>query len=377
MRYVFKKPWKRIVACIFDLMGSLIFFWLRFLPRPRPFHRILLIRVDQLGDLIFTTPAIRRLRQAFPGAEIDFLGPALARELFAGHEALREVLVFEKNWFYPDFSFWACLRNYLGLIRILRRRRYDLAIDFRGDIRLIVLMFLSGIPERIGYGITGGSFLLTHRLDRNPEWHEVESNLKIAESLGCPSGSSDLEIPLPKDRDRSLENLLGRKADGERPRIVIHPGSGYPSKRWSTRSYEILIEKVLSEGLGDVILVGSKEEKQLLPSSKFARDSHFINLMGKTTLTELCAVLSSCELFVGNDSGPAHLAAALGKKLVVVFSGTNESRHWRPWSRHCALLRYPVFCSPCAEKVCVQPRHYCMEGIPVDDVLFRMKEAIR
>jgi ADP-heptose:LPS heptosyltransferase len=149
------------------------------------------------------------------------------------------------------------------------------------------------------------------------------------------------------------------------PRVVIHAGSGYPSKRWPFENFKALIQKIDREALAQIVLIGTEAEKDAAPDLKVSSE-RLIDLRGKTALQDLPVLLDVCDVFIGNDSGPAHIAAAQGLEIILLVSGTNDIRLWHPWTDRLTLLQHEVPCSPCEVEICPVEGHPCVEEITVD-----------
>ena len=349
---------------VFDGLGSFC------LPRKKsgplqPPRRILIFRLDSLGDAVLTLPAIHYLEKRFPGSAIDFLVSPAVHDFYAFLFPKSAVNLFKQSG----------LGEYVQTAKRLRSAGYDLAIDFRGDLRRILLMRLAGIPERWGRDATGGGFLLTHAISNIADRHEVLQNLELVQGNGVLPEPEFPPVVLPT---RPLNLSAGRLIQGKGERkIVLHIGAGYPSKRWPITHFVALAQKILEANLGVPIFIGNEAEKKLLAPVQNQLGQECLNFIGRTTLEELLLLLNQADLFVGNDSGPAHLAALLGKPRVVIFSGTNDFRKWAPWGGRQRLIRHEVPCSPCEEMKCPLPRHDCMEDIPVEEVFSAIREMLR
>lgn len=354
-RYRFKKKWKRIAMAIFDGIGTVFFSILPRVRAPLPLRpeRILVVRIDSLGDGVLTLPALEAVKKRFPEAQIDFLVSPAVRELYACFFPLATFHLFENNWFETMKKLWSL--------------QYDLGIDFRGDLRVILLMTFARIPHRWGRGGTGGGFLLTHQMSHPYEKHELLEHLELVQGNGL---SLQVEFPKSPFPFKGIKTPEGKK-------IVIHVGAGCPSKRWATVNFIQMAKRIQEKKLGVPIFIGTEEEKSLLRPFREDLGAEFLDLTGKTTLAELLGVLEQADLFVGNDSGPAHLAALLDRKILLVFSGTNDYRKWAPWSSRIRVVNHPVPCSPCEEKTCPLERHFCMEEIPMDQVFQAVEEMLR
>ena len=376
-RYAFKNKSKRFWAALGDAVGHAAFLVPRFL-KPKldlaRIKKILVIRLDHLGDVAMTRPALQALFNHFPHAQIDLLVPAETAPLLQDSREVRKILTMEHSWFSKSSlkEQWREAQNILGH---LKEQHYDLGIDFRGDLRNILLMAFAGIPERFGYGRTGGGFLLTYLGKYSRKEHQVELNRKLLRPLGIDEEPANEPFLYSQSRKLQFWESTGRLLpEGARPRIVIHPGAGYPSKRWPASKFKTLIERILAENLGPIILIGTETEKNLL--SLDVRDPRLIDLRGKTRLEELPILLDACHVFIGNDSGPSHIAAAQGLPLILLFSGTNDALVWHPWAKSIALIRHEVPCSPCEARECPLIHHDCMEKISVEEVLAQLRVAL-
>lgn len=378
-QYSFKHPAKRFLAALFDWVGRILFFIPGLFKAPLDpsrIQKILVIRLDSLGDAAMTLPALKALRERFPKAKIDLLLTPETAPLFVGGPEADEVFTLECGWFSKQNvkDSWPALKRVFTRIK---NTRYDLGIDFRGDLRNALLLFIVGIPQRLGYGITGGGFLLTHCGHFSRKIHQVLLNLRLLTPLGVEeTAAAAAPFTYPEARKTSFQNSAGRfLPEGPEPRIVIHPGAGYPSKRWSPAKFKALIKKILEANLGSVVLIGTETEKEILnldfSSPKLA------DLRGQTKLEDLPVLFDACQLFIGNDSGPSHVAAAQGLPLLILFSGTNDVAVWHPWAKSLELISHPVPCSPCEARECPLKHHDCMEKISVDQVFEKIQRSLR
>ena len=160
-----------------------------------------------------------------------------------------------------------------------------------------------------------------------------------------------------------MAQLRGQSRPGG-PRIVLHIGAGTTAKRWPVEHWRELIGRLVFQQQAQVVLVGGKEDRQISQDIlNQTRPAGAVDWTGTLNVSELAAVIDSADLFVGADSGPAHLAAAVGRPVVVLFSGTNDSRQWRPCHEQVTVIRHPVECSPCHAQRCPLPNHPCMRGL--------------
>jgi heptosyltransferase-2 len=388
--------------------------WRMVRPAPllRETRRILIAQLDHLGDAVLSSPLFPRLRAAYPGARIDVLASPSNRAVFEADPHVDGVIVAERNWFGRHPGGWALGSAVWTLGRTLREGRYDLGIDVRGDILSVLVLALAGIPRRIGWGMGGGSFLLTDVAPWRPGRHELLSRLALLEQLGISGEeparvqayatevdrarlAQDLQWAWPERAGLSVPVTVAareddsqrrprvrhrdwRHEDGDRlhagrfadavPLLAVHLGAGTSAKRWRVAHWHRLIAWFLKDGWR-VVVVGGHEDMEL--SVGLSAHPNLRDFTGRLTLGETVALLERADLFLGADSGPAHLAACAGVSSVVLFSGTNLIRQWRPWSRRSLVLRHRVACRPCHHKTCPLAGHDCMTGLRPETV-YRM-----
>ena len=362
------------MAALFDGVGTIFVRpWVK-KPVPGFPKKILVVRADSLGDGVLTLPALRALQERFPQARVDFVVSRAVYDLYHLFFPDSRIHLLEPGWFSQGNSPGPSFSEFVRLTRELREEHYDLGIDFRGDLRTVLLMLSAGIPDRWGRGGTGGGFLLTRQIPSSGDGSEALRNLELVQGSREAFALNLQEmkaIPLSPDVKRVWGSL------GSGKKIIIHVGAGYPSKRWSTNRFVELARRIRGEGLGTPVFIGSDEEKRLLEPYRREWSEAAGDLVGKTSLAELIQILKESDLLVGNDSGPAHLAALGGCKLVTVFSGTNDFRQWAPLSSRLRLITHPVPCSPCEEKVCPLKRQDCLEDISLEEGYRAVEDALQ
>jgi ADP-heptose:LPS heptosyltransferase len=400
-------------------------------PQSAP-RRILILQLDHMGDAILTSPLVTNLRVAYPTARIDVLASPSNRDVFAANPDIDGVRVASRNWFERRPGRWALGSAVWKLGRSLRGAGYDLGIDVRGDILSVLVLTLAGIPRRLGWTMGGGGFLLTDVADWVPGRHEVGSRSALLTRLGIDPerplrvvvhvGDDDRVLvaqklqeswparetrslvgsrnatamsravqfsppewntrnPSPpvgegreRNRNNSAPNVLsfdepdwlhaGRFGE-EAPLLAVHIGAGTSAKRWPLQHWRELVGRFLIDGWR-VILIGGQDDVRA--GAELGRHERLRDWTGQLSVTESAALLERADFFIGSDSGPAHIAASAGIPSVVLFSGTNRPRQWRPWSRRTLILRNKVACRPCHQKVCPLADHPCMAGITPDRV---------
>jgi len=329
-------------------------------------RRILVIRLDHIGDVVMAQPAIRALHKKFPHAAIDLLVTGDIAPLFENTKEIQHVISATHGWFNRKASFAQKWVEFWRLVGILKATPYDLGIDLRGDVRNILLMFLAGVKHTIGYGFASGGFLLNEEIPYDATRHQVRLNLNLLSPFQVAQDHRLLPFAYaPESAQHLWERIGGMPPTTLLPRIAVHMGSGYPSKRWPFENVRALIQKIDREAIAQVILIGTEAEKDASPDLKISSE-RLIDLRGKTSLQDLPVLLDVCDVLIGNDSGPAHIAAAQGLEILLLASGTNDIRYWHPWTERLTLLQHEVPCSPCGAEICPVEGHPCVEGITVD-----------
>jgi lipopolysaccharide heptosyltransferase II len=327
-----------------------------------PPSSILLIRPDHLGDLLFTTPALRALREAFPQARITGLVGPWAEAVVVSNPCLDEVMLCP----FPGFARQpkrSIIEPYIVLgryARLLREKEFDLAVVLRFDHWWgALLAYLARIPRRVGYDITEVKPFLTDAVPYVPGRHEVEQNLALVEAVsgqpplrrldGQPWQEFPLEFPLrAQDQEFAIRYLAEQGVGDDDPLVCIHPGAGAPVKLWRKEGWARVADALVERYGAKMILTGSASEEPLVQAIAEQMASQPFVAAGQTTLGGLAALMARCRLVLGVDSGPLHLAVAVGTPTVHLY-GPVDSRTFGPWgdpARH-IVLTSDMDCIPC------------------------------
>ena len=341
---------------------------------------ILLVRLRLIGDVVFTTPAIRAIRRHHPDARIAYIVEEEAADVVRLNPHLNEVIV-------------ACsphapgrLRADLTLIRRLRRDRYDLAIDFHGGPRSSLLTWASGAPSRIGYEIAGRSWMYTTRVPRpralRPR-HSVESQWDVLLPLGIAPPDPDrdpTEMPEDPAAAAAVETRLAQAGIGKgHTLIVVHVSAGNLFRRWPAASFAELIGGMAArDAARRVLVISGPSDAGAAASIADAARAHLPPAMqsavvqcGGFGVAELRALMGRAALFVGGDSGPLHIAATTGVPIVGLYGPTLpvRSRPWRPaLFVSSAADAGELPCRPCNMRRCEPGDFRCLTRIPVESV---------
>lgn len=343
-------------------------------------RRILIIKPSSLGDIVHTLPVLALLRETWPQAHIAWLVGSAFAPLLDGHPLLDEVIVFDRRRFGRLLQSRRILADFGRFVWQLRRRRFDLVIDLQGLVRSGFLAWASGAPRRVGFARARelAPLFYSQRVACPPDaTHAVDKNLHLAKAL-CPrlgvGGVASFPLGLRHEELAAARRLLADSAG--RPLdtfIVLLPGARWESKRWPADRFAALIDRVHAEGLPPVVLAGGPDDRTLAEQIASACAAPATNLVGRTTLRELSALLALSALVICQDSGPMHIAAALNKPLVALFGPTNPSRTG-PHSPAARVVALPLDCAPCYRRQCPLGHHACLKRLEVDAVLAALRE---
>jgi len=326
-------------------------------PRSRPLcstPAILIVLMGSLGDVARALPVASLLAQHRPGARISWLVDWRWRELLADHPAIDRLITFPRERTPLAFA---------RLIGELRAERLDITLDLQRHFKSGLCSRVSGAPRRIGFhpadAREGNHYFNTEHISRcPPHLSKLRHYLVFAEHLGLPV-SEPLDLGLARFADPRLvpEPVSGREF------VAVVMGSSWRSKDWTPDGYRGLLSLIERETPLDVVLVGDGSQRDLAERiSPAGVDSRVVNLAGRTTLSQLCATLAAARAAVGPDSGPGHLAAALGTPAVTLIGPTRVERV-APYGCEHLAVRSPVDCEPCLRRTCRRRAGRCMDAI--------------
>jgi heptosyltransferase-1 len=334
----------------------------------RQFERILIIKPSAIGDVVHTLPILNLLRKRWPAAHISWLVTPACAGILEGHPQLDEVILFERRrwatwWRRP--SRWLELRRFT---RELRGRRFDLVLDLQGLFRSGWMARKTRAGVRVGFSNARelAWAFYTHRVPiETLEKHAIDRYLELARFIGC-GGQVEYVFGHGEQDHAAVEGLVGAAL----PRYaVLAPGTNWPTKRWPIERFAAL-PAMLRERFGlESVVVGGPSEADLgvqIPGA--------VNLAGKTSLRQLCALIERAAVVISNDSGPMHIAAALGRPLVAMFGPTNPTRTG-PYARGDAVLRLEIPCSPCYRRRC--SHQSCLRWLGLEPVLTAIETQLR
>jgi heptosyltransferase-1 len=292
------------------------------------FKNILIAKPSSLGDIVLALPALRALRLSFPEAKISWLIRPEFAELIENHPYLNEIITFDrkllgKAWFHPG-AFGALM----SLIRKLRRYEFDVIFDFQGLFRTASLAWLSGCKIRFGMANARefATFFYTNKVPQNAECiHMVDYYLKIIQAAGASDFGVDFVFPQNPTAKDSVSRLLASHGIEDNYAVLIS-GSAHRDKCWPPERFAQVAEKISSQYHLSIVATGSASEAAIVEKIRQNTAVPIVSLAGQTSLGELVALLKGARLVVSNDTGPGHIAAALGVPLVLMFGRANPIR---------------------------------------------------
>ena len=388
-RYRYVRMRWRLLFAVIDAIGWLcVEGWRRLAARrdaaaPRDFgepRSILLVQLDHLGDAVMTAAVLPALRRRYPQARLEVLAAEWNRELFAACPQVDRVHVSRVNRFARGVrGGWIFSTCWWGWR--LRRRNFDLAIDVRGEFPHALILWLSGAKRRLGWDCGGGDFLLTDRARFVPARPEIESRLALLAALGIAPDEAVLAkrpwLEPGAEARQSIAQRLGELGPAEAPLIVLHVSAGTQAKRWPVEHWRELLGRLIVDREVRVVLIGVREERVVAETITEGQPwPNVYDWTGRLSLIESAALVAAADAFVGADSGPAHLAAAVGAPAIVLFSGTNRVEQWRPWGERIAALRHETACSPCHRQTCPWAEHPCMSRLTPQAVFRQVQQLL-
>ncbi len=335
---------------------------------------LLIVRTDRIGDVILSLPLAGIIKKHFPDCKITFLLRKYTKSLAEHHKFIDEVLVLrESDGVIP-------IREN---IQLLKKFKFDSCIVVYPTYVTSLIMFLSGIKNRIGTGYRWYSFLFnnkvyTHR--KYAEKHELEFNVDLLKVFGISEEISpnhvDFDIPIDdKDRKRIKSLLKSASFDKTKPTILVHPGSGGSAIDLPVDKMRILVEMISTRTDSNIFLTGSSSEKELCESLKIS--GRINNFAGQLSLSELVALIEISNIFIANSTGPLHIASALDKYIIGFYPKilACSPKRWGPYSNKSIVFLPEIKCSNCNREQCEQLN--CMNSIDLDNVFNNIEKILK
>lgn len=348
-------------------------------------RRVLAIRLDNLGDVLVTTPAIHAIRESLPDAEITLLASQVGAQVGRLDPDISEVIVYDAPWMDPWHKLPQDSAREQRMIETLRHGHFDGAIIFtsyhQSPLPAAYLAYLADIPLRVAASIDGPGSLLTTR-HRHPDvmLHEVERGLDLVAAIGMHTSDCDLVLRVP-ERARAEAQALPelRAVAGGYPLVVVHPGCSMPARTYPWEMYAQVVERLVERLGARVALTGAADERPLV-EQVYASLRRKVRpwvwpLAGRLSFAGLCALIEMAHLMITNNTGPMHIAAAVKTPVVALFALTNPPEQWGPWRVPHRQLYHDVPCRICYSRVCPYA-HECLRLVSPEQVIQAARELL-
>ena len=342
--------------------------------------RILIVRLSAHGDVIHTLPLLTALRQQFPNATIGWLVDSSAAPLLENHPALDHLHVWPRKFKGLDILNPACwsslLQSLLSLILDLKAQHYEVSLDAQGLFKSALWPFLAGVPHRLGFGKTreNADIFYTHRLPprniRDRHCFAADQCLNLARALGCKIEQPEFgNLPASPMAQAKIEQLL-TDADTSKPLVALAPFTRWASKHWQMDDWSILMQGLLNLNT-QLVIIGAKTDASQVEAllSKLPTGHGILNLAGQTDWTDLYALYSGTRLMIGLDSGPLHIANAVGVPDIIGIYGPTPAGRTGPIGSQHTVFETQLPCQPCFARHCSIKTHDCMKQIRPEQVL--------
>ncbi len=354
--------------------------------RWREVRNILAVRLDNLGDVLVTTPAIHAIKASLPGSKITLFASPVGAQVGRLNPDIDDVLVYSAPWMDPWHRLPQNSKREQAMIAEVKKRQFDGAIIFtsyhESSLPAAYLCYLADIPLRLAASIDGPGSLLTTR-HKHPEhmMHEVERGLDLVGAIGMETSERGLVLHVPETARVEIQHLL-EMYDIQRssPLIVVHPGCSMPARTYPWEMYAGVIHELITRLDATVILTGTEDERELVECimSKLRGwndEAKAIPLAGALSFSTLCALIESADVIITNNTGPMHISAAVQTPVVALFALTNLPEQWGPWHVPHRLLNHDVPCRICYSRVCPY-HHECLTLVSPMQVFYAVVDLL-
>lgn len=344
---------------------------------------ILIVKLSAIGDVIHTLPALNAIRRRYPEAHITWLVEEAAAGLVSGHPALDRVIVVpRKSWMkrLNRRRFKQTLREVIGFVGRIRDTRYELVLDFQALLKSSIWITLARGNRKVGFGrgmehMESSWLFLNERIPPiSMEVHALDRGLHLLRAIGIPADAVEYRLPIREpDRRRSQDLLEMAPGNREGPLLAMNPAAKWETKLWDPRKFSSLADRIIKAHSARIVFTGAEEDRPEMDAIINDMQHPALNVAGRTTLMELAALYEGMTAVVTTDTGPMHLAAAVGTPTVALFGPTAP---WRtgPYGSGHRIVRSGPPCSPCFKRDCAHPE--CMTNISVGQVMDAVEDIM-
>jgi len=346
------------------------------------FNRILIIKIDHIGDVVTSLPSVYSIRKRFPDAVITFLTGEWSKDLLKNNRYINNIEIYNSNRYNRERRNRKSIIQRIRYLRSIFKRRYDLIAGLRDDWLTLIFSLIYFPKARIDRGTVRiklkyenalRSILKNEKDDK--VIHEVDTNLKITEMAGAEPIREKRSIFLSESEREWAEEFLSSKGLKEKKFVVISPGAGWKYRRWDARNFALLADRIREEFGLEILISGSKDEVDTAENVRVMMEGKSISVAGKTDIRQILSLLEKALVCVANDSGMVHLTSGLNIPVVALF-GAEEPMKFGPWSDINKVYYKKVECSPCSQKKCKLKDNPCVNLIEVDEVFSGVREIL-
>ncbi len=340
---------------------------------------ILIVKLSALGDVIHTLPSVRALRSLYPAAKISWVVEEAASDILVGNPDLDRIIISRRKKWIENIKNFDKLdetrRQVSSFLKDLKDRSYDLVIDFQGLFKSAFLVFLTKSPIKLGYDSMQelSGLFYTDKIREDLGKHAVDRYLDFPRHLGASVGEPQFIIQTDHENEIKVNELLAQNMISSKDKIIaVSPVALWDTKLWDNHSWAALCDRIIKELGIKLIFVGDGSRSDI-SEIKSSMSAQSIDLDGQTSLRDLATLFRQADLVLTTDSGPMHLAAALGKPVIALFGPTSPGRTG-PYGKGHTIIRKDLECSPCFLKKCESRR--CMTEISVEEIFRVVKNKI-
>ncbi|PKM92891.1 MAG: lipopolysaccharide heptosyltransferase II [Elusimicrobia bacterium HGW-Elusimicrobia-4] len=330
--------------------------------------KLLIIQTAFLGDVVLTIPLIQAAKK-YLKAQISVICIPSTKNILEGHPSIDEIIVFDKK--NSEKGFFSLIK----FAKKLKEKKFDVALIPHPSFKSGLISYLAAVPERIGFSNSAGRFFFTDKVFFDKKKHQLERYLDLVKHFGVEIGEEKTEIHIDSKDEKFADALLPK----DKIIFGINPGSVWATKRWPAEKYAEVSDKIFQEVGGRIVIFGGPDDIEIANSVEKNMKSKAINLSGKTTLKQLAASIRRCRVFITNDSGPMHIAAAMNISVIAIFGPTVKQFGFFPYSKNAAVIEKNVPCRPCSPhgpNKCPKKHFKCMNEITVEDAFNAIKKVL-
>ncbi|MFA6281153.1 MAG: lipopolysaccharide heptosyltransferase II [Candidatus Omnitrophota bacterium] len=328
--------------------------------------RILVVNVNWLGDAILTTPVFKAIKEKFPVSHVGVLCPERVKEVFENNPYVDEIIIFDEKKGHKSIF------KKIKFIFELRKKRFQTVFLIHRSFTKALICLLAGIPERVGY-LRLKNIGVINKSVPPPTWdiHRQDYYFSLFEKSGINIQDRIPKIYTSEDRNQQHEDLIAQARGKYKYLVGINPSANWLLKRWPQEMFALLCDKLVKELNCGIFFIGAKKDSGTVNAVTLKMEKTHYNLCGETNVKELAHLIKHMDLFISNDSGPAHLSASLGVPTLVFF-GPTSSKLTSPKGKIVKILEKPHECEiPCYKLDCID--NVCMKNISIDDAFLEAK----